>query len=398
MLLRKPGALRNGALFTDIPEPLQRLRRALLRKPAGDRVPVPSTTASMWRACGGPLQLVQQAIGNSHVQGNRSIWWQRAKGSFAFCATMCPMLVPRHLRNLLVDAGQHPRGQAYLSSASGLVRVQGMMYVVADDEHQLGSFEEAAPPATPLTLLRVFDSDLPLDKKQRKAAKPDLEALAQLPPLPGCPHGALLALGSGSRPNRRTGVLLALDAHGGLTGRRAAVDLATLYAPLHACFADLNIEGAFVANGELHLLQRGNKGDARNACIRFEWNLVASWLAGQDTRPPPFKAVLDIAVGEVHGVPLGLTDGAALTGGAWVFCAVAEDTGNSYQDGTCIGSAVGVVGSDGALSQLYPLKRGPKVEGIAVQVTGDTLKVTLVTDADDPTIPSQLLEVLLPHR
>ena len=34
----KPGALRNGAPFVDMPEPLQQLRRALLRRPGGDRV------------------------------------------------------------------------------------------------------------------------------------------------------------------------------------------------------------------------------------------------------------------------------------------------------------------------------------------------------------------------
>ena len=34
---RKPGALRNGAPFADLPEPLQRLRSALLREPGGDR-------------------------------------------------------------------------------------------------------------------------------------------------------------------------------------------------------------------------------------------------------------------------------------------------------------------------------------------------------------------------
>jgi transposase len=38
LLQRKPGALRNGAPFADLPEPLQRLRRALLREPGGDRV------------------------------------------------------------------------------------------------------------------------------------------------------------------------------------------------------------------------------------------------------------------------------------------------------------------------------------------------------------------------
>ena len=38
LLQRKPGALRNGAPFSDMPEPLQRLRRGLLRNPGGDRV------------------------------------------------------------------------------------------------------------------------------------------------------------------------------------------------------------------------------------------------------------------------------------------------------------------------------------------------------------------------
>jgi hypothetical protein len=38
LLQRKPGALRNGAPFADMPEPLQRLRRGLLRHPGGDRV------------------------------------------------------------------------------------------------------------------------------------------------------------------------------------------------------------------------------------------------------------------------------------------------------------------------------------------------------------------------
>jgi hypothetical protein len=38
LLQRKPGALRNGAPFTDLPEPLHRLRHGLLRHPVRDRV------------------------------------------------------------------------------------------------------------------------------------------------------------------------------------------------------------------------------------------------------------------------------------------------------------------------------------------------------------------------
>ncbi|WP_029889814.1 IS21 family transposase [Polycyclovorans algicola] len=38
LIERKPGALRNGAPFADLPAPLQRLSRALLRRDGGDRV------------------------------------------------------------------------------------------------------------------------------------------------------------------------------------------------------------------------------------------------------------------------------------------------------------------------------------------------------------------------
>lgn len=38
LVQRKPGALRNGAPFADMPPALQKLRRALLRQDGGDRV------------------------------------------------------------------------------------------------------------------------------------------------------------------------------------------------------------------------------------------------------------------------------------------------------------------------------------------------------------------------
>ena len=306
-------------------------------------------------------------------------------------------LVPRHVRDLGLDPLLHPHSQAHLGAASALVRVHGRLYVVADDEHHLGTFEEAGQPETPVQLLRLFEGDLPKDKSKRRQAKPDLETLALLPALPGCPHGALLALGSGSKPTRQTGVLVALDAHGVATGRMAQIDFSAIYAPLHALFSDLNIEGAFLASGELRLLQRGNKGDARNACISFDWNQVALWLAGQRPAPPVAKSVVEVELGAIESIPLGLTDGAALPGGAWVFCAVAENTGNSFVDGACAGSAVGVIGPDGKLRQILGLHGAPKVEGIAVRSEGHELVLTLVTDADDPAVASQLLEVRFAH-
>ena len=309
------------------------------------------------------------------------------------------MLIPEHLRDLLIDPRQHPRGLPHLSAASGLVRVQHRLYVVADDELHLGVFDDiespdANPGPSPLgELVRLFEGDLPRDKRRRKLAKPDLETLAELPPLPGCPFGALLALGSGSRPTRETGVLMALDAAGALSGRMSHIDLSALYAPLRAQFPHLNIEGAFVCSGELRLLQRGNRGDARNACIRFDWNQVVPWLVEQGSPAPKPKAVQIVTLGDINGVGLSLTDGAALDHGAWAFCAVAENAKDSFQDGACAGSAVGVVAADGQVIQVQRLSGAPKVEGLAVAAAGGELALTLVTDADDPAVAAQLLRV-----
>jgi hypothetical protein len=304
-------------------------------------------------------------------------------------------LQTRLVQHLQVDPAQHPRGKSYLSAASGLVRWRQRLYVVADDELHLGVFDDstvaglAAPPGA---LVRLLEGDLPRDKGKRKKVKPDLETLALLPPLPGCPAGALLALGSGSKPQRESGVLVALDIQGAPNGRMALVDLSALYAPLHKRFEDLNIEGAIVLSGELLLLHRGNQGDSNSACIRFDWNLLAPWLAGLQPKPPSAKSVQLMQLGSVGGVPLSLTDGTALHGGAWAFSAVAESTDDSYLDGACVGSAIGIVATDGQIQCIYPLEGAPKVEGIAVLAQGDEWVFTLVTDPDDPKVPAQLLQ------
>lgn len=312
------------------------------------------------------------------------------------------MLLPVYLRSLTVDPAHHPRGQSHLSAASGLVQVNERFYVVADDEHHLGRFKAAVD--APVKLMRLFPGDLPSGDKERKAKKPDLETLTSLPAMAGYPHGALLALGSGSKPTRERGVLLALDAQGrigkegGLPPKR--IDLSGLYKGLRGTVPLLNIEGCFVANGVLHLLQRGNQGDPRSACIRLDWHYAQAWLRGEDKQIPRALQVDTIDIGATnpaHGVALSLTDGCSLPGGAWAFSAVAENTKDSYHDGPCLASAVGIVNAHNQVVRLHHLQGAPKVEGIASHMRGNQLVLTLVTDADDPATASQLLQVELTY-
>jgi hypothetical protein len=309
------------------------------------------------------------------------------------------VLETQSLRALMVAGSGNDPAPRPLSAASGLVRIGQRLYVVADDENDLGVFDlEGAQPGQRWRLIDAptgaQSPGLSGSNPTRKALKRDLESLTLLPALTACPHGALLALGSGSRPNRQLGALLPLDASGQATAAVQLLDLSALYAPLQTLFAQPNIEGAFVDQGSLCLLQRGHQSQAVNACLRLDLQALLQTLPSG--RPSaPVQAVQRFDLGARDGVALCFTDGAACPGGGWVFSAAAEATDDSYADGACAGSAVGFVNAAGALQTVQPLRHPCKAEGISVTATATGLALLLVTDADDRRVPAQLLSALL---
>jgi hypothetical protein len=270
-------------------------------------------------------------------------------------------------------------------------------YVVADDEHHLGCFKLGLN--EPVKLLRTSPLDLPIDAKKRKELKPDLEALCHLPAMPGYAHGALLTLGSGSKEARHHGLLMAIKVDGRLGKDDAMVsrrvDLNALYAPLHAQFADLNIEGSFIHGDTFCLVQRGNNGAATSACISFQLPKIQAWLCDDANAAPLPSQVIPLQLGEVNGIPLTPTDGLALPDGNWLFSAVAENTTNSFDDGACVGSCLAIVSPKGELLHMHAMHGAPKVEGISLMPESRKTQVLMVTDADDPAIASQLLNAQL---
>ena len=298
----------------------------------------------------------------------------------------------RKVRQLSLARGAHPRGRRFLSAASGLVRVHERLYVIADDELHLGVLDVGG--AKPLRLVRVLAGRLPEDAKKRKKKKPDLESLVLLPADDTHPGGALLALGSGSRPNRFVGALLPLDASGDASGAPRRVDLEPLYRRLDDRFAELNIEGAFVAGGSLVLLQRGGKSGA-SAVVRFDLADVLAWLAGRRRRAPRPERIRSVDLGEADGVAFAFTDGAALPDGSWVFSAVAEARDNSVDDGPCVAAAIGICDGDDTLRFIATVAPKRKIEGVTARLVGARLRLSVVTDADDPDQPAELGTVSL---
>ncbi|MEJ0098763.1 MAG: hypothetical protein WDO12_03085 [Pseudomonadota bacterium] len=291
-----------------------------------------------------------------------------------------------------LDLVRHPEPgrPAYLSATSGLVRSGDELYVVADDELFLGRF--ATTGSAPGELLRLFAGDLPEKLKPRKKEKPDLEILLRLPRFTGHEHGALLALGSGSRKPRRRGALLPLDADGHVTGAVGEIDAAPLFEQLQKRFDDLNLEGAWVSNDTLHLLQRGNKGNSPNAVIEFDFTAVATSLASRGELPSMApRKVVELDLGALHDVPLCFTDACCLADGRWAFSAVAEDADDSVSDGDFIGAVVGIATPTHEVIWQQRVKPDYKIEGIDAHWRNDELEMLCVTDADDIDVPAQLL-------
>lgn len=269
-----------------------------------------------------------------------------------------------------------------VSAASGLVVVGDALCVIADDETFLGVYGRDGTPRAHVPLL---PDRLPEPHAERKRVKPDLEALAALP------DGRLLALGSGSTAARTRGVVI--DPRAAWAAR--AIDLAPLYRALAAQVPELNVEGAAVLDQRLVLLQRGNGALRFNARIDLD---LAGVLERIDRHAAldagVVRDVVRVRLGEIGGVSLSFTDAAAHPSAGLLFTAAAEDTADTYADGVCTGSIVGVL-DGGAVASAHAVHPACKLEGVACTARGGAVELWLVADADDRRVPATLFRAEL---
>lgn len=290
------------------------------------------------------------------------------------------------LKRLMLAQGTHADRHPHLSAASGLVQVGQWLYVVADDELHIGQFLRDGHAHG--RLHRCFEGELPLDAEERKAEKPDIEVLTLLPNFSA--QTTLLALGSGSKKNRHRSTLITLDSHGNIHGKPALLELEKFYEFLKDEIGKLNIEGAAVVDDSMYLFQRGNKKNKLNASIRLSLADFYKVLRAPDKKFAPHIHITPYNLGDIADVPLCFTDASALDNGDIVFTASAENTSDSYLDGQCMGSAIGVINRAGDLVLLEPIDKTVKLEGIEANASGNKVDILLVTDADDAARPAQL--------
>jgi len=266
-------------------------------------------------------------------------------------------------------------GHLRLSAASALVLHRDSLWTVADDCFDLHRYDLGGRWLGQWPLLPGV---LPDDPAERKARKADFEAMALLP------DGSLLVLGSGSTEGRLRGALF--DPH----ERVRAIDAGDLYRALGAQLQELNIEGAVVQGEHLLLAQRGNGKGGENALVVLALRQALADLAQGRLGAEALLAIRPIRLGELDGVPLGLTDLALGRGGRLLFSAAAEAGGSSYLDGACTGSLVGWLDQAGQPQGLRRLEPRVKIEGLCA--LGDD-SLLLVADADDPAVRAPLFRL-----
>ena len=306
-----------------------------------------------------------------------------------------PPLQLRELRRLDLDAppgeGRPPR----VASASGVVRRGDHVYVIGDDLLDLAVFRLSRP--APGTLRPALEGRLPAGEAERKAHKPDLEALTVIPPFAGSPFGALLGLGSGSEPDRDRGFAWSLDADGSLRGEPSTIDLGPLYRLLAERIEHLNVEGACVVGDRLWLLHRGNHPGSMNAVAELSLDAVMASLRGDLTlQVEELEDIRAYDLGALDGVPLTFSDATPLGADLLVFTASAETQDGAGPDGAIRGSVIGTIDRAGHVQRLRTIDRRYKVDGVHASVDTGVMDLLFVCDQDDPGAPAPLLSAAMP--
>jgi hypothetical protein len=306
---------------------------------------------------------------------------------------------PRALVLPAADATRDLPG--FVRAASAVRRWRGRLAIVQDDvaaialvDERDGAIELVALPASPLGE-RSFDA-----ARGNKARKLDLEASVVLP------DGRLVVFGSGSTPARER--IVVVDE--ALVVR--VVDGAALYAGLRACVpfagSELNVEGAAIVGDALWLFQRGNGAprdglDPVDAVGVMECAEFVDWIDARGLAPS-LARVCRAELGTVRSVRLGFTDAAHLARGGVVVLAGAEASPNTFDDGECVGAAVGLlVGQSLSMTPILDERGEPtrlKLEGIEVvaEHADGSLDCVVVADCDDPAAPALLARLELRPR
>jgi hypothetical protein len=283
--------------------------------------------------------------------------------------------------------------KAHLSAASGLIKLGSRFFVVADDDaavveySETGEFSQTHP---------IPWRKLPAKLAPRKKKKPDFESLFLLDEKQWAPGGALVAWPSFSTPERRKAAVFPLDPKTGQLSAPTLYDFDSLALPVEKLLSEPNFEGAVATSSSLVLLQRGNGAHGENGILRVPFADAESFFTQGGAGSTPVFTPIDI--GTENGIPLGFTDAALLPDDTFLALASAENSASTYADGEVAGSALLQIRFESESTTVKRIARftdKKKFEGLAAEWMGQSIRLWLVDDADDPEQASSVSTALL---
>lgn len=221
-----------------------------------------------------------------------------------------------------------------IPSASGIEIVKDKIFVIGDDSNYLFEIDFEGN-----TLVRTPLSKNNLESRIPKNIKPDFEAMTFLK-IDGKPF--LLIVGSGSlSPQRDSGILVSL-----INYSFELLDLGSFYTILKKELGPddrkaFNIEGLCTKEDKLVFAQRG--GITNNQFL-FEVSIEQFVSYVKDEITNPKINVFQFSLPKVESIPNGIS-GCSMdnSGTRLFFCASAEQTANTYDDGEIKGSLLGMI-------------------------------------------------------
>lgn len=296
----------------------------------------------------------------------------------------------RELRKLDVNEASQAGRPLFLSAASGLVKIQDRIFVVSDDENCLGYF--SIDDTRPGQLFKFSNEQWPLQTDERKKSKTDLEAITEID---SAGFRGLLAVPSGSKPNRNQGYWIELNEN--LTPRQPkAVNFSNLFKSLE--IPDLNIEACFQISGHMVFLHRGNSAKSRNAFIMCNLESLSEGIQTGALTEDCREMTYYIDLGFLKEAKLSFTDACYFHEDRFLYLAVSENTTDTYNDGEFLGAELGCMNIQGEILYRQSLNAPYKPEGICLfSPDSAERRFLIVTDADNPEVPSRLYSGKVPN-
>ena len=259
-----------------------------------------------------------------------------------------------------------------IGAASGIVYTNNSLFVISDNSGFLYQYQLQSNLLSKHPLIENPSENI------LKKLKADFESIT----LKG---NELHIFGSGSTRNRNKKIIFNLK-----NNSIQEYDLSDLYKSIKTSISisddELNIEGAFYYNEDLHLLQRGNGANSKNGMLKINFN-------GNINDKIQFQSV---QLPKIKHIETSFTDAIVVENKIY-FLACAEVTLSTYNDGEVLGSLIGCMDiATFKIDFTHQISNTHKFEGLTLyQKTKSEIIFLLCEDNDSEDLESTIYKLVL---